>query len=115
MTITPADILNRARELISKPNSWTQRTFARDAEGMPVISQSTQAVCFCSMGAIQRASTELNPMRWEIVHAEAHALNALVNSIPDAFFGDIVVFNDSYNTDQNHVLAAFDKAIEYAN
>lgn len=115
MTISAADILTKARELISKPNGWTQGSFARDDEARGVDATSDSAVCFCSMGALHRATNDLyNTDMQNINMAEAHAIHALVNSLPPAFHGDIVIFNDSHNTNQDRVLEAFNKAIDYA-
>jgi len=68
-------VLKRAREIISKPERWTKRAFARDAEGANLknrygpkvsmagdrIANHRDAVCWCPDGAIRRALAEIVP------------------------------------------------------
>ena len=45
--MTEKEILVKARELIEKPETWTQYFSARDAIGNVVNSTSDEAVSFC--------------------------------------------------------------------
>ncbi len=45
-----------AKALISKPENWTQRSYARDADGYTIDPFSTYATCFCALGAIRVAT-----------------------------------------------------------
>lgn len=49
-------VLREARELISDPKRWTRGAFARDVEGTRVRSAADEAVCWCAIGAYNRAA-----------------------------------------------------------
>lgn len=55
---TAARILLEARKLISTPQTWTRRAFARDRHSHPVSPTSDRAVRFCVGGALIRAAGE---------------------------------------------------------
>lgn len=42
-------------ELIATPDKWTKGEMAKDADGFPVFSTQDSAVCWCLLGAINRA------------------------------------------------------------
>ena len=91
-----ADELRAARDLIKTPAQWTKEVFARDAKGVPVDSQSPDAVCFCAEGALEHVDA----------HAEAsEAIEAVVKC-------KIVEFNERPKTTHKAVLRAFDTAIK---
>lgn len=57
-----ADVLDRAREILSDPARWTQGEFARDAQGnaLALVDVDTDyAVCFCTLGALHKAAKSL--------------------------------------------------------
>lgn len=85
-------VLKRAREIISKPEHWTQKAFARDSFGRNLmvrddggdsaerIVTDKRAVCWCPDGAIRKALAEIRgqaqyrnvePDEWETVQAHA--------------------------------------------
>lgn len=86
-------VLNRAREIISKPEHWTRKAFARDEAGYNLmglhengpaaaekIAMDERAVCWCPDGAIRKALAEIRgqaryrnaePYEWEVVQAHA--------------------------------------------
>ena len=95
--MTTLEVLKAARELISKPENWTTVFLARDANGNPVPPCSSEATCFCAIGAIENAAGG---------GPEAAAHCELRSEMQ---YGSIAAFNDS----QGHaaVIAAFDRAI----
>lgn len=94
-------ILRKARKLLAK--GWTQRTFAKDKDGVPVTWDSQQAVCFCLGGALRRASQDAGkPYGWESACELRRALG-----ITDA----VAEWNDAETRKQRHVLARLDRAI----
>ena len=49
-------ILKRAKKLISDPKRWTKNAFAKASDGNVISPESDNAVCWCSMGAVRKAS-----------------------------------------------------------
>jgi hypothetical protein len=97
------DLLTRAQDLIRDPAHWHQGWFAVDADGRECPSDSKQAVCFCSIGAMARAKPE------------THQLTQLARKYLQEAIGleqSIVDFNDTHTHDQ--VMAMWDRARELA-
>jgi hypothetical protein len=97
------EILIKARAIISDEKNWTQGVKARDVEGNAVSSSTPTAVCFCSIGAVERAGA--------FSHAATryYALRYLARASCDSGYPRISDFND--NSSHAEVLAMFDKAI----
>jgi hypothetical protein len=53
---TTKEILIKAREIISDEKNWTQGIEARDKDGNTVAYFNPLAICFCSIGAVERAA-----------------------------------------------------------
>jgi hypothetical protein len=104
MTRPVADELRNARALIER--GWTQHVFARDARGSGVSLMSSEAVCFCAVGAVER------------VAGGTFSAMPLIASLERAIgVGDTIAvtsFNDAPERTQAEVLTAFDNAIELA-
>ena len=101
MTST-AEILKAARKLIEKPENWTKGAFARSAKGSRVRPVYKGAVCFCSIGALQKVSVGGN---------YTDAINFLRREVPEDCMG-VMAFNDSRT--HSEVLDLFSKAIAAA-
>ena len=95
-------VLERARELITDPAHHTQDAYAKDDRGIKVSVNNVRATCWCSMGAISKAETQLG------YGFTDGARNLLVTAME----GNIIKFNDSHTHEE--VLAAFDNAIQEA-
>jgi hypothetical protein len=89
-----------ALDLIKK--GWTQKTYARNVDGNPVPSQSSIAVCFCSVGALIHAYP--NSKDFE------NAYNKLANAIGLQKDDAISLWNDDPNRTYTEVIQAFEKA-----
>lgn len=99
--------LKSARDLISQKGAWIQGTFARDKNGFDCEGIDPTAVCFCAMGAIDRAVGETNSFfnfAWPLYRALDNA----------GFHNGISEWNDAPERTQEEVVALFDKAIEIA-
>ena len=96
-------ILQAARNLISKRENWTQDYFARAADGSGVYSQSDNAVCWCSLGALNRVSP---PDEGSQAGKQAKVF------LREAMGGPIASFNDTHTHEE--VIAAWDEAIKLA-
>lgn len=104
--MTPADVLRAAKARIATPERWTQGTFARDRDGgaVDMKTEREEAVCWCSLGAIEYAC---DPD--EAVSARAMCL--LMEAIGEDSIED---WNDHPRRTHAEVLAAFDRAIAIA-
>ena len=105
--ITVHDVLVRARQIISRPEAWTQGALARDKDSKKVRVSSDLAVCFCGYGANERAALELG-VRLTIYSMLRDAGEALRDATPGGRFAE---FNDYYGS-HAEVLTVFDKAIK---
>lgn len=92
------DVLKAAKQLISTPERWTAGSYARDKSGVPVLSVSTKAACWCAIGAC--AAVEPDVL--------TGAFEALKSVVPG---NSISKFNDHPSTTHADVMAAFDRAI----
>lgn len=96
------ELLSKAQDLIRDPKNWTQGKFARNAEGGYVHVHSEQAVCFCSLGAIERLTVD----DWEL-YTQARGLLWEVREEGPVNINDL--------QDHAAVMAMFDDAKELAN
>ena len=104
------DLLKRARSIITKPGTWTKREFARNADGIPKLPKSKQAVSWCLLGACYKAVDEAgfgNP-----VLAEVALIDSLTNVLKKRHLSDCIpAFNDGA-VRQSTVLRLVDDAIK---
>lgn len=89
------ETLKAARELISDPKRWTQKTSARDSKGRPTFADEEEAVCWCAIGALS--------------HVNREKLITCCGVLESVMPVGIATFNDSHTHEE--VLALFDKAI----
>lgn len=92
---TVKEVLVQARDLISDPKRWTHLYAARNAVGDSVGPCAEDAVCWCSVGAVEKVGSNLY---FDVTKALRKVMG---DSIPK--------FNDS--SPHEDVLAAFDIAI----
>lgn len=87
------EFLKAVRAIIEK--GWTQRVFARDAQGKPVSSGSKEAVSHCVVGAARAVGdiARLHSIMWRDIY-----------NIPE--------WNDDPRRTKGEVLAMLDKFIE---
>jgi hypothetical protein len=112
------DILTAAKKLIETPEKWTKQYSARTRDGVACPSYDPKAVCFCSTGALTRAAG----VRRDKHHRAPSVFYAAERTLADAMtpasqhnepvFFRITKFNDEH--DHSEVMAAFDKAIKFA-
>ena len=46
------EVLEKAKDLLSDPDKWTQQAYARDADGETVMVHDESAVRWCVLGAV---------------------------------------------------------------
>lgn len=101
-----ADDLRAARALVEK--GWTQGAYGRLESGENTFAWDANVVCWCPVGAIQKATIERDRDDDQALDAFAAAL---VEYDKDA---GPEGWNDAPGRTQAEVLAAFDRAIELA-
>lgn len=103
MSKEAAEVLRKARELISDQKRWTQKAYARDRYGFGTGPWLKNAICFCSRGALMKASgLKVN----EVVATPANTV------LQSNMNGNVPLFNDTHT--HAEVLEAFDRAIAAA-
>lgn len=98
------EILRGAREILSDPDRWTRQFQARDSEGDCVAWNNPGAVCFCLMGAINRASMDITPDDRALAYEAMDVLDKVIDTA-------IPLFNDRPTTTHDDILEALDSAI----
>lgn len=107
--VTAVYVLTETRKLLSVPERWTKKQFARDALGGTADPTGPLAVCFCVEGAIHRAAVG-------DAHIEARlaAKQILRQAIGLGVLDGLPGWNDAPERTHAEVLAAFARAIELA-
>ena len=112
MSTQVTKLLTDAKLLISDKANWTKSAYAKDDKGRTVECFSEEATCFCSLGALHRASGTAF-----VEHTvERDAINILHESIPrdDCGWRSIAVFNDAASRTHEEVMKVWDDAIAAA-
>jgi hypothetical protein len=105
--MTPQEILRRAADIIeAQPNAWTQGAPARNEQGLKVNPNHPTAICFCSIGAIQRAVINTPCAPWS--KAEELLANSLSHT--PGVMVKIVKWNDESRRTAAEVAAQMRKA-----
>lgn len=99
-------VLKRAKRLL-ETKGWTQGWYARDKGGNETSPLSDEAVCFCSVGAVERAAGA------DYAYAYAFAIDKLVASLPRGWTR-VPEYSDAPRRTKAQVLALFDRAIASA-
>lgn len=107
--MTPRQILEKARKILSNRKRWTRLEFARDESGSAVSIFSDEAVQFCAVGALHKAEgREHNPDLFgeSIQLKEARRLLFAQTS---GEYGSITEINDRGGYDK--VIEVFDRTL----
>ena len=99
--------LRGARALIAHPDNWIKGAAARDSESKEVETESANATCFCTVGALHKSL--LVAGKGENVELYMEARSQLIRQSPDN--RGLVYFNDAPTTTHADVLGMFDRAI----
>ena len=114
--------LTMMRDLLEKPEGWTQGAYARDKNGKQVDEFSrNEATCFCIMGAAANVARKLQngsskdydeaimrvDMNYAIRNALEHDWGESIRSIPD--------FNDNPRRTQEDVVQLLNDTIKRVN
>lgn len=115
------DIIVKARELLGDKSHWTKRAYARNARYKEVTARSHLARSYCSIGALIRATMDVQGVCFLGSEQSRGALDVLCGALPQTYrevlhgFGGVSVFNDADTTKHADVLALFDRAIAHTN
>lgn len=108
--MTPAEQLRAAKALIDTPARWTKLATARDILGSYAHWSSPRAACFCSSGAVKKAT--FNPV------LVGSLLNQCIPaSIDRGRLGErysYIDYNDRDATTHADIMKLFDDAIALA-
>jgi hypothetical protein len=94
-----SEVLKAAKAKLEQ--GFTQGEYARDALGCGTTAASSEAVCWCSLGAIDAVADMLSPEGDRAVDALSGRMDGWIPS-----------FNDTHTKEE--VLAKFDEAIALA-
>ncbi len=102
-----SEILVAAKAKIAQPENWTKGAYARDAEGSLAETNSSEAFCFCMVGALQSVDDREH-------HYARRAVPFLTRVVCELSPTDswLTTFNDTH--EHHEVLQAFDVAIRLA-
>jgi hypothetical protein len=110
------DILKRAREILSKPESWIKGAFAADKNGLAVGACGLDACSWCAEGALKEASAQLGNGRYLPISVfqslEAQIPEEIQNHARKNAKSLIPFYNDAEERTHEEVMAWFDKAIQ---
>ena len=100
---TALRILQDGRYLISVPKQWTKDAYARDADGWHCDELGSNAVCWCSYGALIKVSGTL----------ESTPERDQARDLLSAEFSISIAIGNDHST-HAEMLAVWDRAIEEA-
>jgi len=106
-------ILTAAAKLIDTPEKWAKGCYARDSRGNSVARGDAAASSFCSIGAVDHTSWELDRGDGSTVTCALSSARARA-ALEAPAGGSVVAFNDAPDTTHGDVMTAFALAIAIA-
>ena len=111
MTVPVLEILKRTKEILTPDGVWIQRGYSWESPSVAVSVPVPQAMCFCVLGAMDRAHWELEPTDEESPFGGGpEAISALDLHIPLQM--SLPEWNDRPGRTKEEVLALLDTAID---
>jgi hypothetical protein len=101
MTKTVLEVLEGALEILRDPKRWTKGSYARNTNGNSVRPHDDDAVCFCSSGALMKATAS----------GSGETLVAALCALLDVVGSRIVRWNDAPERTHAEIIQGFEKAI----
>ncbi len=99
------EVLQLAKEKISKEANWTQRAFARNERDVETFYNDARACRWCALGAVFAVAGTNSAVSYDTLLALQSASNKLTNC-------SVSLFNDDFETSHGDVLALLDITIE---
>ena len=106
-SMKPSELLTKAKAVIADPKHWAQGWYAKDAKGQSVGPRKPDAVCWCSLGALEKVAYEEDTYKTCLA-----ATGYLFKVSAECGYIGIPYFND--NSSHEAVMKAWDKAIKLA-
>ena len=103
----PSELLTKAKAVIADPKHWAQGFYAKDAKGQTLLPCNPDAVCWCSVGALEKVAYEEDTYSTRFA-----ATKCLFEVSAEYGYSGITDFND--NSSHKAVMKAWDRAIELA-
>lgn len=107
----PVEILMAGRDIIKDERNWCKRAYARSESGMATTSSDGNAVQFCLIGSINRASHKLIGQDFLVSDVYTDALTSVECTLFDNDFAGILEFNDDHDTTHDCVMDVYNKSI----
>ncbi|MDH7796409.1 MULTISPECIES: hypothetical protein [unclassified Beijerinckia] len=101
--MTLLENLTKVRALLADPTKWTKGYLAKDESGNPTFAESSNAACYCMLGAINSVASP---------EEQRDVKNAVRFHIP-TYDKSIADFNDDPNTNHHDVLNLLDRTIAH--
>ena len=104
-------LLKKAREIISDPSRWTQRSYARTTDSIICSIDHEYAFSWCSAGAIYHCAVSIAWSNRIRSHLTGMAYDELQRTCRDIEpLHNLIAFNDNHS--HSEVLAMWDKTIQ---
>ncbi len=111
--MTAKDILLGAADLVGK--GWVKGAYATDAKGKTTDIDRPEAINFCAVGAMRRATLDLgidDGVAYSAARLVAHKVVCTRQSEDGIAYGTIAEYNDSVGRTQADIVALFKEAAE---
>ena len=109
------NVFQKARELLTTPESWVQEEYAMNGHGEKTWPTNDDAVAVCAQGALIRADHMLYQYHDQSDDFEAEKAEDLLLGIvakSGTEFKSVSRWNDSVYTNHEKILEVFDDVIE---
>ena len=105
-------LLTKAQTKIADPKNWIRGTYAQNAAGAPVAPGAKDAICWCSLGAIESFFSD-PAIKHQLVR---EARDILYNAVTEVVGSDVGVaeINDNEDWAHSEIMKIWDKARELA-
>lgn len=106
------EILDRMDKILDEPKKWVKGEYAKDHDGVGTYSTDPEAVCWCMVGAMNKALANILPSASKI-EAESDATDAIRLAAEELYghsYFAISNFNDAPSTDYIRVKAVISRA-----
>lgn len=113
-TIEQRDLYARIRSILSNPAHWTKGAYGRTSTGEDFDPLSEDCVCWCVLGAAEKAYNELHPpkgcYRTETFSEVRKLMRPFERFISERSNTSIITWNDT--SEHSDILKAFDEVLE---